>query len=153
MGSDRAGSHAGQFAFRRLWIAGIALFGSNIIAACGFESLMWWLHLIQQPEWLIGHLIFAVAMSGAGVLTVVIASVRSWTERRLTSATLWAGVLLAIGFDLFVAQSPLSGVPPYLAPWLAVVEIQTLLVTTLALAWFLGQTWRSKPIHGRHPHT
>lgn len=74
------------------------------------------------------------------------AEVRRWTERRIAVAALWNGVLLAIGFDLFVARSPNSIAPTYSAPWLALVEIETLLVTTLALAWFLGQTWRSKPL-------
>jgi hypothetical protein len=57
--------------------------------------------------------------------------------------------LLAIGFDLFVAQSPVSIVPPYSAPWLALVEIQTFLVTTLALAWFRASTGDlSRPVGG-----
>jgi len=75
---------------------------------------------IEQPQGLISHLLFAAISSSASILLRPLRCSESSLHR-----------------------------PPDSAPWLALVEIQTLLVMTLALAWFLGQHWRFEPTVGR----
>ena len=140
MGAVQRNLRRDRIAVRRVSVAGIILLLPNILAALAFEFLMSWLDVIAQPQGLISHLLFAAVSSSASALAILLAEVRRWAERRVAEVALWSGALLAIGFDLFVAHSQVPFVPAYSALWLALVEIQTLLVTTLSLARFLGQT-------------